>query len=279
MKFGTNSTTILSITFVLLVMGLILIIEYHSYRQTYNAQERITYKVDLTPDVSDSAAVALTDSIAQLPYIKQVDYISKEEAAEIFSNEIGEDFVDFIGYNPLYPSILVNFKADLVPNRSSRILNHFCHDITKLPIVTGVAYQEHVVDALHTAFYKLTWFLVFFELLLVIICYVMIRNTIRISLISQRESIQTMRLVGATTRFITRPYLWNSILYGAIGGAIADALLFLTFYIFNHEFSFALLHPDHWLWYGIIAAVLVVLGIITSWLSTVITIQRYLLHD
>ncbi len=275
-KWGNHATTILSITLVLLVMGFLLIIEYHSYRQTYNAQERITYKVDLASDVPDSVAVALADSISQLSYVKHVDYISKEQAAEIFSNDIGEDFVDFIGYNPLYPTIMVNFKADLVPENSSRILDHFCHDMGQLDIVTGVAYQEHVVDSLHTAFYKLTWFLIVFEILLLVISYIIISNTIRIALYSQRDTILTMRMVGATSHFISRPFVWHSVVHGAVGGFCADMLLFVIFYIFNHEFSFQLLHPMHWFWYGIIAASLVVLGVVVSLFSTIITVHRYL---
>ena len=94
----------LGITLVLFMLGLLLVIEYHSYRLTHDAQERITYKVDLSPDISDSIALADMAVVEKMPYVKHVDYISKQKAAAIFTEDLGEDFVGFIGYNPLYPS-------------------------------------------------------------------------------------------------------------------------------------------------------------------------------
>ena len=88
-NWETKVSTVLSITLVLLLLSLLLTVEYHSYRATHDAQERITYKVDLVPEVTDEQAANLCDSISTLPYVKHVDYISKEEAAEIFSEEMG----------------------------------------------------------------------------------------------------------------------------------------------------------------------------------------------
>lgn len=277
--WGNNTTTVLSITLVLLILGLLLIIEYHAQRQSFRAQERLTYKVDLSPDVSDEVAQALADSIGKMEFVRQVDYISKDEAAKIFMEEIDEDFVSFIGYNPLYPSIMVNFWAKWDPNEASQIIDDFCREITRYDYVTGVAFQETVADAVLSSFRKLTYFLLFFGLLLMAICYIMIRNTIRIALFSQRETIETMRMVGATTSFISRPYLWRSILYGALGGIIADLLLFTIFYIFNHEFSFYLLHPHHFPRYATIAALLVAIGAGVSFISTAITVRQYIRHQ
>ncbi|MBR1793334.1 MAG: permease-like cell division protein FtsX [Bacteroidales bacterium] len=273
---SNNTSTILSITMVLLTFGLLLIIEYHMQRQSFRAQEMLTYKVDLAEDTPDDVAKALTDSISNLPYVKRADYVSKEEAAEIFSGEIGEDFVSFIGYNPLSPTIMVNFWAEWDPEKQSRITDLFCQNIKKNNYVTGVAYQEHVVDTIQTLFRKVTLLLIFFGLLLLIICYLIIRNTVRIAIYAQRNTIQTMRMVGATRSFITRPYVWRSILYGTIAGLLADAILFLTFYIFNHEFSFALLHPHHFPRYATISIALIVIGIILSGLSTTTAVRRYL---
>ncbi|MBQ9547103.1 MAG: permease-like cell division protein FtsX [Bacteroidales bacterium] len=273
---GNNTTMVFTITLVLLILGLLMLLEYHAQRQSFRAQEQLTYKVDLTPNVDDEIAKKLTDSIAALPYVRKAEYISKEEAAEIFSNEIGEDFVSFIGYNPLSPTIMVNFWANWDPDHSSQIIDQFCHNIKQLDIVTGVAYQEHVANSVMSLFRKLTLFMVFFGLLLLVICYITIRNTIRISLSSQRESIQTMRMVGATNGFITRPYLWRSALFGAMGGIFANMLLFTIFYIFNHEFSTALLHPHHFSRYAVIAIILVVIGITVSLISTAAAVHRYL---
>jgi len=271
-----KGATILGITLVLFMLGLLLCIEYHSYRISHDAQERITYKVDLSPDVSDSLALAIKGRIEQRDYIKHVDYISKEQAAEIFSGELGEDFVGFIGYNPLYPSLMVNFNVSLLPDNNSEVLDRFCKEVGAEEGVTGVAYQENIVVELREDFYKLTWFLIVLMLVLVLISVVLIGSLIRIALYAQRETIRTMRMVGATTGFIMRPFLRRSIACGAIGGIIASAFMVLAIWICANEFQLPLTAQEHWTWYIIIAATLVVVGIIISWLATAFTVRHHI---
>lgn len=269
-----KGATILGITLILFMLGLLLCIEYHSYRISHDTQERITYKVDLSPDVSDSLALAIKGRIEQRDYIKHVDYISKEQAAEIFTDELGEDFVGFIGYNPLYPSLMVNFNVSLLPDNSSEVLDSFCKEVGSEEGVTGVAYQENIVLELRESFYKLTWFLIGLMFVLVLISVVLIGSLIRIALFAQRETIRTMRMVGATTGFIMRPFLQRSIIYGAIGGIIASLLMFLAIWVCANEFQLPLTAQEHWTWYGLIAVTLVVVGIIISWLATAVTVKR-----
>ncbi len=271
-----KGATILGITLILFMLGLLLCIEYHSYRISHDAQERITYKVDLSPDVSDSLALAIKGRIEQRDYIKHVDYISKEQAAEIFAGELGEDFVGFIGYNPLYPSLMVNFNVSLLPDNSTEVLDRFCKEVGAEDGVTGVAYQENIVVELREDFYKLTWFLIVLMLVLVLISVVLIGSLIRIALYAQRETIRTMRMVGATTGFIMRPFLRRSIACGAIGGIIASALMVLAIWICANEFQLSLTAQEHWTWYIIIAITLVVVGIIISWLATAFTVRHHI---
>ena len=271
-----KGTTILGITLVLFMLGLLLCIEYHSYRITHDTQERITYKVDLSPDVSDSLALAIKSRIEQRDYIKHVDYISKEKAAEIFTDELGEDFVGFIGYNPLYPSLMVNFNVSLLPDNSTEVLDHFCAEVGAEEGVTGVVYQENIVTELREDFYKLTWFLIVLMLVLMLISVVLIGSLIRIALYAQRETIRTMRMVGATTGFIKRPFILRSIACGAIGGVIASALMVLAVWICANEFQMPLTAQEHWLWYMIIAIVLIIVGIIISWLATAFTVRHHI---
>ena len=274
--WGSHGATVLGITLVLFMLGLLLVIEYHSYRLTHDAQERITYKVDLSPDVTDSLALANKVVVEQMSYVKHVDYISKQKAAEIFSEDLGEDFVGFIGYNPLYPSLMVNFNVSLLPDNSTEVLDLFCAEVSQLEGVTGVAYQENVVSELRDIFYKLSWFLIIFVVLLLVITIVLIASLIRIAIYARREAIGTMRMVGATAGFITRPFLWRSVLYGAIGGLIASVLTAVTLWVFSNEFDLKLVAAEHWMWYGIIALVLIVVGIVIAYLSTAVTVRRYI---
>ena len=274
--WGTHTATVLGITLVLLMLGLLLTLEYHSYRLTHDAQERITYKVDLSPDVSDSLALALKTQVESMSYVKHVDYISREKAAEIFSEEMGEDFVGFIGYNPLYPSLMVNFNVALLPDNSTQVLDRFCSEVGRMEGVTGVAYQENVVGELREVFYKLTWFLIVFVVLLLTITVVLIAALIRIAIYGQRETIRTMRLVGADTAFISRPFLWRSVAYGTLGGVLASLLTLIAVWVFANQFGLDLLAAEHWMWYGGIAASLIVVGIVIAWLSTAVTVRRYI---
>lgn len=274
--WGTHGATILGISLVLFMLGLLLTIEYHSYRLTHDAQERITYKVDLSPNVSDSLALALKDEIAQMDIVKHVDYISKKQAAEIFAEDLGEDFVGFAGYNPLYPSLMVNFNIALLPDNSSETLDRFCDEMRTHEFVTGVAYQENVVSELREVFYKLSWFLIVFVALLLLIIVVLIGSLIRIAIYNRRDTIATMRLVGAKASFIARPFRLRSIAYGAIAGLIADILTFVTLWIFGNEFSLNLLAEHHLPWYVLIAAAIILIGVLISYIATAAAVRRHI---
>ena len=274
--WGTHGATILGISLVLFMLGLLLTIEYHSYRLTHDAQERITYKVDLSPEVSDSLALALKGRVEKMDFVKHVDYISKDKAAEIFAEDLGEDFVGFAGYNPLYHSLMVNFNVALLPDNSSEPLDRFCSEVGAQEGVTGVAYQENVVGELRDIFYRLSWFLIVFVVLLLFITIVLISSLIRIALYSSRDTIATMRLVGAKASFIARPFRLRSIAYGAIGGLIADCLVLVTLWAFGNQFGIDLLNPDHILWYALIGAAIILVGILITYLATAITVRRHI---
>ena len=277
----THSSTVLSITLVLFLLGLCLMVEYHSYRTTRDMLERITFKVDLVPDLTDEAAQVLKTRIETIPCVKHVDYISRQQAAEIFTDDLDDDFVAFIGYNPLYPSMMINLRADYIPETSqsgrSDLIRQFSDEVQQLEFVTGVAYQENVVNELNDVFYKVTWFLIIFMALLIIVSILLISSTIRISLYAQRESIRTMQLVGAKSGFIARPFLARSVWYGLLGALIAIVVLAIATGIFNQSLSgLDLLNTTHLFWYLGIALTIILVGIVLSYLSTLFAVKRYL---
>jgi len=279
----THSSTVLSITLVLFLLGMCLLVEYHSYRITHDIQERITLKVDLEPEITDEMASLLKLKIEAMPEVKHVDYISKEKAAEIFSEDLNDDFVSFIGYNPLYPSMMVNLKVNYLPEvrqegRSESIAD-FTSKVSSMEYVTGVTYQETVVNELNDVFYKITWFLIIFMALLILVSILLISSTIRIALYAQRETIRTMQLVGAKSGFIARPFIGRSIWFGLLGGLIAIAILAIAIGAVNQSFSgLNLLDPSHLFWYVGIAVVILILGILLSYLSTLFAVSRHLRH-
>ena len=277
----THSSTVLSITLVLFLLGLCLMVEYHSYRTTRDMQERITFKVDLVPDITDEAALVLKTRIETIPCVKHVDYISRQQAAEIFSEDLNDDFVSFIGYNPLYPSMMVNLRADYMPETSHDAreshIKEFANEVKHLEFVTDVTFQENVVKELNDVFYKVTWFLIIFMVLLVLVSVLLISSTIRIALYAQRDTIRTMQLVGAKSGFIARPFLTHSIWYGLLGALIAIVILAIATGIFNQSLGgLDLLNSIHLYWYLGIALLIILTGIVLSYLSTLFAVRRYL---
>ena len=277
----THTSTVLSITLVMFLLGLCLMVEYHIYRSTHDMQERITFKVDLTADITDEDAAQLKQTIEAIPYVKHVDYISRQQAAEIFSEDLDDDFVGFIGYNPLYPSMMVNLRADYMPDTRAEAraesIALFSDEVSNLENVIGVTYQENIVNELNDVFYKATWFLIVFMALLVLISILMIRSTISIALFAQRETIRTMQLVGAKSGFIAHPFLFRSIWYGLLGALIAILVLAIATGIFNQSLGgLDLLSPTHMPWYAGIAVIIIILGIVLSYFSTLSAVIRYL---
>ncbi len=276
-----RSSTILSITLVMFLLGLCMLVEYHSYRLTHDMQERITFKVDLEPEIEEAEAQAILTQIESLPYVKHVDYISRDEAAEIFSEDLNDDFVKFIGYNPLYPSMMVNLKIDYLPEgrqvEHATTIDQFTNDVSKIEKVTNVAYQESVVNEMNNIFYRVSWILIIFMVLLIIVSILMIRSTMSIVLYAQRDTIRTMQLVGAKSGFIARPFLKRSIWYGLLGAIIAILVLAIAVGTFNRTLGgFDLLNTTHMSWYGGIAAIIIILGIVLSYFSTLFTVNKYL---
>lgn len=271
----------LSITLVLFLLGMCLLVEYHSYRITHDMQERITLKVDLEPAITDEIASVLKMQIEAMPEVKHVDYISKQKAAEIFSEDLNDDFVSFIGYNPLYPSMMVNLKVNYIPEVRQKgrteSIAAFASKVGALEYVTGVTYQETVVNELNDVFYKITWFLIIFMALLIIVSILLISSTIRIALYAQRETIRTMQLVGAKSGFIARPFIGRSIWFGLLGGLISIVILTIAIGALNQSFAgLDLLEKSHLIWYAGLAVIILLLGIFLSYMSTLFAVSRHL---
>lgn len=258
--------------------------EYHSYRLTHDMQERITLKVDLSPEITDDVASQIKLRLETMPEVKHVDYISSEKAAEIFTEDLDDDFVSFIGYNPLYPSMMVNLRANYIPDvrqeGRTESIRRFSETVAGMDYVTGVAYQETVVNELSDVFYKISWLLIIFMALLVVVSILLISSTIRIALYAQRDTIRTMQLVGAKSGFIARPFLGRSIWYGLLGALITIVVLTIAIGALNQSFDgLELLEGRHLLWYAGIAALIIILGVFLSYMATLFAVHRYLRNN
>lgn len=272
-----RTSTIFSIMLVLFVFGLLMFVEYHSYKATHEMQERIAYQVDLNPETTEEEALSLRDELLAMESVKNVDYISADEASRLLSAELEEDILTLLdSVNPLYPTLMVTLNATSKPSQIDKQRQSFENEVKEYACVDGVTYHESMLNDLSEIFYKLSWFLIIFVVLLLFVSIALISTTIRIAIFSNRNTIRTMSMVGAKMGFITRPFLWRSVIYGFLGATLAMLLMWIAIYVFNKQFHLALFHPRYFMGYIMLVIAVYVIGIAISFIATYFSVHRHI---
>lgn len=269
---GSYFTTIVSISLVLFMLGILGLIILHSKKLSDYVKENIGFSVIMKENVKEAGIIKLQKILDATPYVKSTHYITKEEAGREFAEELGEDFTAFLGYNPLLPTIEVRFRAEYANNDSLTIIKD---KILANTNVKEVWYQESLVDLVNKNVRKIGIILLGFSGLLLIIAIALINNTIRLSVYSKRFIIRSMQLVGATRGFISKPFIMKGILQGIISAIIAIGLLIGIIYISQREIPdlVNLQEPDLFLsLFGIV----ILLGIFITWLSNYFAVRKYI---
>ncbi|MCF8217358.1 MAG: ABC transporter permease [Bacteroidales bacterium] len=265
-------TTVLSIALVLFMLGLLGLIVLNAKKLSDYVKENITLSVIMEEDVSEADIIILRKSIDTEPYRKSTKYITKEEAAQELKKDLGEDFVEFLGYNPLLPSIEVNVNAEYANNDSLKVIQQ---EISNHAGVKEVYYEESLVEQVNKNMQKISIILLGFSIILILIAIALINNTIRLSVFSKRFLIKSMQLVGATQRFIRRPFLIKGILHGIISSLLAIAMLIGTIYLIYQSFP-ELINLSEVDLYLILFAGVILIGLFFSWISTYFAVRKYL---
>ena len=277
--WGTHTSTILSITLVLFVLGLLMLLGLHSYQYTNTIEESVLYNVILSPDTDEPTALAIKGDLENkdvYPYVKSVYYISKDEAAHNLSTELGDDFVAFTGYNPLFPSLEITLKTNVLDVNNDKTIRHLVNTLKQNECVEDVVYQENVVEEMNSTLRKLGWFMIGIIALLLFVSIMLINTNIRITIYEKRFTIKTMQLVGAKRGFIIAPYLRRSLLYGFLGGLIALALEVVLVYIVNNQFNIGIDFTENRNYYIVLGAIILALGMVISFVSTYFSLLRYI---
>lgn len=265
-------TTTISIALVLFLLGIIGLLLLNANRLSTFVKENLGFTILIKDNAREAEVKKLEKYLAASDFVKHVDYISKDEAAKIMQKELGEDFVDFLGYNPLLTSLDVKLYAEYANPESIAKLEA---EMLKIPEVKEVFYQKNLLSVIHQNIQRLTFVLGIFSLLLLLISMALINNTIRLSVYSKRFLIRTMQLVGATHGYIRKPFLLKSIFYGFIGSVIAILLLSILIYFTSKEFDgfigFEVLDLI-----GILFALVIAMGIFISFVSTFFAVNKYL---
>lgn len=269
---GSYVTLVISISLVLFLLGLLglLLINAHGLSQYF--KESISFSVIVNEDAREADIRMLQKDLDAKSYVKSTEYISKEQAAEKLKEELGEDFINFLGYNPLTPTIDVYLFADYThPDSVAKIEKY----ILEYPIVKEVYYQESLLHLINENVEKISLFLLVMSLFLFLIALTIINNTIRLSIYSKRFIIKTMQLVGATRSFIRKPFLIRSAIHGLIAALIAMILILSLIYFIEKEFV-SLIFFQNFNMLIALAAAIVVLGIFLSVVSSYFSVNKYL---
>ncbi|MEY4110335.1 MAG: hypothetical protein RLZZ46_690 [Bacteroidota bacterium] len=222
-RVRTNQiSTILSLSLVLFVIGVLGMVLLNARKVSRHVKENIGFNIFLSDSAGDAEIRALQKTLDASAFVKSSRFVTKEEAAKEFQKELGEDFVGFLGYNPLRPSIDIKLKAEYANNDSLLILES---RLRGNQIVREVFYQRSLVNLVNENVQKIGFFLLIFSVLLAVIPVALINNTIRLYIYSRRFLIKTMQLVGATPGFIRKPFMKIALINGFSGALLSVIFL------------------------------------------------------
>lgn len=257
------------VLFLLGILGLVLI---NARELSDYFRESLSFSVMLNDDSKEADIRMLQKDLDAKPYVKSTKYISKDEAAAKMKDDLGEDFISFLGDNPLPPSIDVYLHAGYTkPDSVAKIEKY----ILQYPFVKEVYYQESLLFLINENVRKISIFLLVISSFLFLIALTIINNTIRLSIYSKRFLIRTMQLVGATRAFIRRPFIVQSAFHGLLAALIAMSLMVGLLYMIEKEF-FLMFTFESTKLLIILGVSIIITGVLINIISTYFSVNKYL---
>ncbi|HJN63897.1 MAG TPA: permease-like cell division protein FtsX [Flavobacteriales bacterium] len=269
---SSSMSIVISMSLVLFVLGILGFLLINANRLSNHVKQNIGFSVMIKEGVKDVDIMQLQKLIDSKAYSLATDWVSKEDAATELQEQLGEDFISFLGYNPLLESIDIKLKATYANPDSLLVLQE---ELTKNDLIHEVFYQKDLIEKISKNMRKMSIFLLSFFFLLFIISFTLINNTIRISVYSKRFLIRTMKLVGATNKFIKGPFLSDSIYNGVYSSLVTICMLLAVFQLLQSDMP-DFLNIQDLKSMGIIFASIFVAGILFTWLSTFFALRKYL---
>jgi len=269
---SSSITTIVSLSLVLFMLGLVGLIILNTKKIADHFKETIGFQLIINDGSKDIDLDKLKKMLNTAIYVKGIQYISKEEAAKSLEEDLGEDFISFIGYNPLKASIDVRLKADYATPDS---LIWIEQRLMANKIVKEVLYPKALLSSMNRNMNKAAFVILAFSGILLLIALALINNTIRLSIYSKRFIIKTMQLVGATQRFIRLPFILKGIRQGIYGAIIAIIMLMGILYFAQKQMPELVAVQDVQMLASLFGMV-VLLGILVGAISTGLAVRKYL---
>lgn len=267
-------TTLVSVALLLLIIGSVALLGIAASNETNRIKENVEMTLVLADSIGDEQARELGKKMERYPFIRTIEVVDKAQALKHWNEATGENLEEIFGANPLSPEIAFTLKADYTsPRQQKRI----CSNLQRLPGVEGVATPDaRFVEAMNRNIYRVMWGCGALALLLVGVSFVLINNTVHLTIYSKRFTIHTMQLVGASDSFIRRPLLLQNLGIGALAGVIASAILTVALFWGDSVVivNFGRLVP--WLDMVIVSASLIAGGALICTLSAYISSTKYL---
>lgn len=265
-------SVVLSVFLVLFLLGTLGLFVINSKRISDNFKEDIVMTIFMKNEANDSIIKAFDEELRLASFAKDYVYVSKEKAAEQHKKVIGEDFMQFLGVNPLQNSFDVHVKADYVTNDSFKKIET---RLRKNPMIADVIYDQQLVTLVNDNVKTITFWILVVSAIFAVVSVLLINSSMRLSIFSNRFIIKTMQLVGATKSFIRKPFIKRSIMLGMIGAVLAViALIGILIYV-DVNFPTLEIFKDKILIGAVLIGVLL-LGALIPWLSTYFATQRFL---
>ncbi len=265
-------TSVISISLVLFLLGVLGLLVLNAKRLSEYVKENIGFSIILKEEVKEVDIIRLQKNLDATHYVKSTEYITKEEAARELKEELGENFIEFLGYNPLLASIDVHLHAQYANPGS---IEQIKRDLQQYDQIKEVFYQKDLVELVNQNIEKIGFIILAFSGLLFLVAIALINNTIRLSVYSKRFIINTMQLVGATKGFIRRPFIYKGILHGIYASIISIGLLIGMVYLLQNEFDKIVSLQDLEI-LGVLFAMVLLIGIIINWISTFFAVDKFL---
>jgi cell division transport system permease protein len=265
-------SVVISIALVLFLLGCLGLLVLNAKKVADHFKEQVVLTIYLNDSAKEVEVKQLEKSLAMADYTKSTTYVSKEAAAESMKAETGEDFMDFVGFNPLQNSIDVYLKADFV---TTETLASITEELATKKFIEDIRYDNDLVELMNDNVKKITLWVLIISGIFTIIAVLLINSSIRLAVYSKRFIIKTMQMVGATKSFIRRPFIMKSVQLGIIGAGVAMIGMGIVLYYLNQTFPELQLLQNPVLIIGLFVAIFLV-GIFITWISTFIATQRFL---
>ena len=265
-------SVVLSIFLVLFLLGTLGLFVINSKKISNDFKENIPMTVFFNNEANDSLLSAFDVEMKNAKFIKDYAFVHKDSAAKNNVDIVGEDFMEFLGFNPLQNSFDIHLKGDYVIADSIQKIER---NIRKNEMVTEIIYDKELVDMVNKNVTKISFWILIISAILTVVAMLLINSSLRLSVYSHRFTIKTMQMVGATKSFIRKPFIWRSIKLGLIGSGLAIiALLFLVFYVDSLFPSLGI--AKDYVSLGIVITGVLGIGILITWISTFFATQRFL---